>query len=95
VATTDPADVRIYTTKWCAYCVAAKRLLGTRGVPFEEVDVSGDDARRAWLLETTKLRTVPQIFIHGKPIGGYESLAALDRSGELATLLAGARGEPG
>jgi len=88
VTPTAPPDVRVYTTTACGYCGAAKRLLGARGVPYEEVDVSGDDAKRAWLLETTRRRTVPQIFIHGRAIGGYEELAALDRSGELKQLLA-------
>ena len=77
-------DVRIYTTRVCGYCVAAKRLLAARAIPYEEIDVSGDDARRAWLVETTGLRTVPQIFIGGESIGGYDELAALDRSGQLA-----------
>ncbi len=78
------ADVRIYTTRTCAYCVAAKSLLGARGIPYEEVDVTGDDATRAWLVETTRRRTVPQIFIRGEAIGGYDELAALDRAGRLS-----------
>lgn len=81
------ADVTLYTTRVCPYCVAAKRLLQARGVPFEEVDVTGDDAKRAWLLEATGRRTVPQIFIRGEAIGGYDDLAALDRSGRLAQML--------
>jgi glutaredoxin 3 len=81
------AEVIIYTTRVCSYCVAAKRLLSGRGVAYQEVDVSSDDAKRAWLVETTGRRTVPQIFIAGEPIGGYDDLAALDRSGELATKL--------
>ena len=80
------ADVRMYTTRMCGYCFAAKRLLHARGIPYEEIDVSGDRAKRAWLLETTRSRTVPQIFIRGQPIGGYEELAALDRAGSLREL---------
>jgi glutaredoxin 3 len=80
-------DVTIYTTRVCPYCVAAKRLLSARGVPFTEVDVTGDDAKRAWLVEVTGRRTVPQIFIGGEAIGGYDDLAALDRSGQLAEKL--------
>jgi glutaredoxin 3 len=83
------ADVDIYTTKVCSYCVAAKALLSKRGVPYREIDVTGDDAKRAWLVETTGRRTVPQIFIGGEPIGGYDELAALDRSGALRAKLAG------
>lgn len=87
---TEPrTDVRIYTTKVCGYCFAAKRLLAARGVPYEEVDVTWDHAKRTWLAQTTKRRTVPRIFIHGQPIGGYEELAELDREGKLKELLAG------
>lgn len=81
------ADVTLYTTRVCPYCIAAKRLLNARSVPFEEVDVTGDDAKRAWLVEVTGRRTVPQIFIRGEAIGGYDDLAALDQSGRLAQML--------
>jgi glutaredoxin len=54
----------------------------------KEINVSGDHDARAWLVEATGRRTVPQIFIHGKSIGGFEELAALDRAGELQPLLA-------
>jgi glutaredoxin 3 len=81
------AQVKIYTTRVCAYCVAAKRLLGARGVAYEEIDVTGDDARRAWLVETTGKRTVPQIFIGSEAIGGYDELTALDRSGRLKAMV--------
>jgi glutaredoxin 3 len=67
--------------------VAAKRLLGARGVAYEEVDVTGNAGARAWLLEATRRRTVPQIFVGDRPIGGYRELAALDRSGELRRLV--------
>ena len=82
------ADVKVYTTRLCGYCVAAKRLLAARSIPYEEIDVSGDHDRRAWLVEATRQRTVPQIFIGDESIGGYTELAALDRSGQLATKLA-------
>ena len=80
-------DVQMYTTRVCAYCVAAKRLLGARGIAYEEIDVSGDDERRAWLVRETGRRTVPQVFIRGESVGGYTELAALDRSGALAEML--------
>ncbi len=83
-----PAAVTIYTTVVCPYCVAAKRLLKARGIDYDEIDVSNDPAKRAWLLETTGRRTVPQIFIHGEAIGGYDDLAALDRKGQLMSLFA-------
>jgi glutaredoxin 3 len=81
-------EVTVYTTRVCSYCIAAKRLLTARGVAYQEIDVSSDDAKRAWLVEATGRRTVPQIFIAGESIGGYDELAALDKSGELAKKLA-------
>ena len=82
------AAVRIYTTTYCGYCVRAKRLLGERGIPYEEIDVTGDDEARQWLVrETGGRRTVPQIFINGKAIGGFVELRDLDKRGELQSLL--------
>lgn len=81
--------VRIYTTLLCPYCIRAKALLEERGIAFEEIGVGGDMAKRAWLLEVTGRRTVPQIFIDDDPIGGYDDLRALDRTGELAKRLGG------
>jgi glutaredoxin 3 len=82
-----PAEVTIYTTRVCGYCVAAKQLLTARKVPYREIDVTADPAKRTWLVETTGRRTVPQIFIGAEPIGGFDELAALDRAGELADKL--------
>lgn len=79
--------MQVYKTPWCGYCVRATSLLEGKGVEYEEIDVAGDAERRAWLVETTGRRTVPQIFIDGEPIGGYQDLAALDRSGELDRML--------
>jgi glutaredoxin 3 len=84
------AEVLVYTTRVCPYCVAAKRLLGERGVAYKEIDVSNDNEKRAWLVQATGRRTVPQIFIAGEAIGGFDDLAALDKSGELAKKLAAA-----
>jgi glutaredoxin 3 len=81
--------VEVYTTRHCAHCVRAKLLLHRRDIPFVEIDVSGDHEKRAWLVRATGRRTVPQIFIGGRSIGGAAELAALDRSGELTKLLAG------
>lgn len=80
--------VRVYTTRICGYCFAAKRLLSKKGVPFEEIDVSDDPAARQWLVETSGQRTVPQIFVGDRAVGGYTDLRALDLSGELDALLA-------
>jgi glutaredoxin 3 len=79
--------VRIYTTQTCPYCVRAKRLLQAKNVPFQEIDVSGDDDARLRLMETTGRRTVPQIFIGDKHVGGSDDLHALDARGELDGLL--------
>jgi glutaredoxin 3 len=80
--------VRIYTTRACGYCARAKALLGDAGIPFQEIDVEGDDVARAALVQETGQRTVPQIFVGDRPIGGYRELLALARSGSLAALLA-------
>jgi glutaredoxin 3 len=82
------ADVQIYVTTYCAYCLRAKALLRKKGVTFTEFDVTNDDAKRTWLVETTGQRTVPQIFIDGKSVGGCDDLYALDREGKLDALLA-------
>jgi glutaredoxin 3 len=78
-----PAEVKVYTTKICPYCVRAKAVLAKRGIAYEEVDVSSDPATRDWLIKATGRKTVPQIFIAGDPIGGSDELVELDRAGEL------------
>jgi glutaredoxin 3 len=82
------ADVEIYVTDNCAYCVRAKALLRRKNVSFKEIDVTSDPAKRAWLMETTGQRTVPQIFIDGHGVGGADDLFALEREGKLDGLLA-------
>ena len=81
-------SVVIYTTKVCPYCVRAKALFQKKGVAYREIDVSIDDETRSWLVQATGQRTVPQIFINDKPVGGFDDVAALDRKGELDGLLA-------
>jgi glutaredoxin 3 len=81
------ADVKIYTTRICPYCIAAKRLFAQREIAYEEIDVTGDPEKRAWLVSVTGRRTVPQIFIGGEAIGGFDELAALDQVGKLAEML--------
>jgi glutaredoxin 3 len=83
-----PAQVKIYTRDYCGYCTAALRLLDQKGVAYEHVNATGDPKTRTWLVEATGRSTVPQIFIDGKPIGGYDDLNALERRGELDKLLA-------
>ena len=66
----------------------AKGLLRHKGVAFEEVDVSTDDALREKMVRESGRRTVPQIFINGSPIGGFDELRALDAEGKLDQMLA-------
>ena len=80
--------VRLYTTRWCGYCVRAKALLTDRGIPFEEVDLDDDPAFRQKLFDLTGGWTVPQITIDEHPIGGYTELWRLDREGRLEDLAA-------
>jgi glutaredoxin 3 len=80
--------IRIYSTRWCAYCVRAKALLDSRGYEFEEVSLDDDPAFRQKLFDLTGGGTVPQILIDGTPIGGYTELWRLDRDGRLAERLA-------
>ncbi len=77
-----------YTTRWCGYCIAARRLLEKRGIEFVELDVSGNVEARRWLRELSGQSTVPQIFIRGRSIGGYVELRAMDSNGDLAAALA-------
>ena len=78
--------VELYTTPSCPFCVRAKRLLAERHIAYTEIDVSEDDDLRADVLQRTGRRTVPQIFIDGRSIGGFEELAVLDAAGELRDL---------
>ena len=84
------AFVKIYTTPSCPYCVRAKMLLNNKGVSFEEVsmyDVSSEE-RQQLAQKTNNYRTVPQIFINDRFIGGYDQLASLERQCELDAMLA-------
>ena len=81
--------VKIYTTTYCGFCVRAKDLLKRKGVDFQELDVTDDDAMRKKLVEMSGgQRTVPQIFIGDTHVGGYTDLARLDSEGRLDPMLA-------
>ena len=80
------ARVVVYTTRMCPYCVRAKKLLDARGIVYEEIDVGSNVELRVDLVHRTGRRTVPQIFIDERAIGGFEELAALDADGALAGL---------
>ncbi|MBB4664805.1 glutaredoxin 3 [Conexibacter arvalis] len=82
------AKITLYTTDFCPYCVRAKQLLEKRELAFEEVNLARDPDGRAKLVELTGMMTFPQIVIGEQPIGGFDQLAAADRSGKLVELLA-------
>ena len=82
-------SVKIYTSPLCGFCHAAKRLLAARGVRFEELDISGDPIRRTEMLRRSGgRRTVPQIFVGGIHVGGFDDLREIDSNGGLDALLA-------
>ena len=78
----------MYTTNWCPYCERARRLLHARGATFEEIDVESAPEKRAEMLARSGRRTVPQIFIGERHVGGSDDLAALIDGGQLDSLLA-------
>lgn len=80
--------VRIYTTNYCGYCVRAKDFLSKKGVPYQEIDVTGNDELRSRLVEMSGgLKTVPQIFIGEVHVGGYTHMMKLESEGKLQPLL--------
>lgn len=76
--------ITVYTSPSCPYCVMAKRLLASRERSYEEVDISRDPARLQEMLTLSGRRTVPQIFIGGQHVGGYDDLVRFDQQGQLA-----------
>ncbi len=84
------ARVQVYTKRNCPYCIRAKTLLARKGVSYEEIDVEQrEDALRAWLAEASGQKTVPQIFVDGRSLGGFTDIDELDRRGELDPILRG------
>jgi glutaredoxin 3 len=82
------AHVKMYSTAVCPYCIRAEQLLKSRGVhDIEKIRIDLNPAERAIMMEKTGRRTVPQIYIGERHVGGYDDLAAMDHAGELATLL--------
>ena len=79
--------IEIYTTAICPYCVSAKQLLQRKGLDYEEVRIDTDPVRRDEMLaRSAGRRTVPQIFVNGTHVGGFDDLVAADRSGRLGEL---------
>lgn len=81
------AQVVIYSTRYCPYCIRAKALLTRKGIEFDEIMVDQDDELRAEMMQKSGRRTVPQIFINQQSIGGFDELWALDTAGKLDPLL--------
>lgn len=84
-------DIEIYTWKTCRFCNSAKELLKSKGIAFQEFPIDGDEEAHQKVIERSGgRRTVPQIFINGRHIGGNDDLHDLDKSGELDRILGGA-----
>ncbi|MDM0031749.1 glutaredoxin 3 [Variovorax sp. M-6] len=83
--------VKMYTTAVCPYCIRAKQILKSKGVEqIEEIRIDSDPQARATMMDLTRRRTVPQIFIGETHVGGCDDLIALDGRGGLTPLLQGA-----
>ena len=84
----DKTEIEIYTTPFCPYCMMAKSLLQSKGVEWEEIDLMSDPARREEMMTRAEGRhTVPQIFVNGSGLGGYDEISHLDRQGKLNEIL--------
>jgi glutaredoxin 3 len=82
--------VEIYSSMNCAYCLAAKNFLKQKGLDYTEIQIDTDPAERDKMVARAQRRTVPQIFIDGHHIGGFDDMIAADRDGRLAKILGNA-----
>lgn len=82
-------EITLYSSAHCAYCVAAKNFLKSKGLEWNEVRIDTDPAERQKMLALAKRTSVPQIFIGDTHVGGYDDMMALHRAGKLDALLAG------
>lgn len=82
-ATQTTEGIVLYGTRFCPYCMMARRLLKSKGVAYKEISVSWNRKRWDEMEQKSGRNTVPQIFINDEPVGGYDDIAALDREGEL------------
>ncbi|TZF91720.1 glutaredoxin 3 [Cognatilysobacter lacus] len=85
----SPANIVIYTTAVCPYCVAAKNFLHSKGQTWSEVRIDTDAEVRRKMIDATGRTSVPQIFINDTHVGGYDDMIALHRKGGLESLLEG------
>lgn len=84
----ERTEIEIYTTPFCPYCTMAKSLLQSKGVEWKEIDLMSEPARRDEMLTRADGRsTVPQIFVNGSGLGGFDEISALDRQGKLDEIL--------
>lgn len=82
----NPIRIRLYTTRWCGYCRAAKALLDKAGLPYDEVDLTNDSKGRDQVRRSTGWSTVPVVLVDDELVGGYTELRALWRDGKLGVL---------
>ena len=87
--TANEAVVTLYGTAYCPYCMAARRLLKLKGVPYTEFNLDSEPAKRVEMEQRSGRQSVPQIFINDRHVGGFDELNALERSGELDNWLVG------
>ena len=81
-------NVTVYMGPMCAYCDATKRLLNKKNIPFKEINIALEEDKMSEMLEKSNgMKTIPQIFIENKHIGGYDELRDLENKGELDKLL--------
>ena len=80
-------EIIMYSKEYCPYCVMAKELLEKKGQKVTVIDVQHNESKRNEMIEKTGKTTVPQIFINGKYIGGYDDLTTLEKNGELDKIL--------
>ena len=85
---TDKSRIRIYGSETCSFCMAARMLLKKKGVDYQDIPIGGDEELRRKIEDLSGQRTVPQIFIDDRPIGGFDELYELEKSGDLDRLIA-------
>lgn len=83
----QPRPIMMFATRFCGYCARARALLESKGLPYEEILVDRDLPERRRMEALSGRRTVPQIFIDERSIGGFDELAALERAGQLDALI--------
>ena len=84
------ANITVYTTEPCSFCIRVKDLLQVRGLEYHEINLARDPDGRAELLATTGMMSFPQVLVGGELVGGFQETLAADRSGRLSELLAAA-----